>query len=806
MRTRIGLAVLLASAPASADVLVATLDQPLSEVSHTVDVRLEDGVAIYKVKRQFANAGKIADEARLELDLPTGAAATGLRIRAKDRWYDGELMEREKAAKLYQELTGFGAAQPKDPALLAWMWADKLSLQVFPVMPGQVSTVEYTLTVPTRYASGRYWMSYPRTAPDADPTGAGLPLATPIVTVHPAWGNTLTAITVDGKRAAPDTMIVLAPPKRQPWEIDANASYASSVIDVPASTAAAKPGTTGKVTLAIQHTYKSDLRVALIAPTGEHVVLFDRQGGGDNNLAGVFPFTLARPTKATGAWRLVVSDHAGLDNGSIDAWSIALGETTVPAGDVPVFIPDAPESATDAGLATIAVAPPAISMWNARLGKVVASATHAFGRLEVDTSPQLVPLPKAAQLVFVIDASYSVTEPMIDAQLAIVRQYVAHVPDAQVEIVLVRRDATRLWNDFISAAPAKLRTALADAQTGGKLALGNGSALDKGLALAQAALAKRTGPRRIVVMTDRLVRTAITAPAVAAVIAKLPADIVVHAIVPKLDDDDHVELTRDDGDAFAPIATKHHGIFTELTGLPTTRTTLAAAEKQLGPVILELVRPTRIEKLAVDGGFTLADTVLREGEGLRLFAKAKTAPNQVTLTGVLWSDPVKKTVLVNDAFSRSTAAFVFGEDEHHDLSPAEQMTVALLGRAVSPVTSYVAYEPGTRPSTIGLRGHGSGTGSGYGMGHGMGGLAMRARSPLDWRTIIDAKACVATHKPATAWRVPLVIETTRAEVVDVTTTDASPFAACIVEATWQVRLDAGRFDSVRDSFSIVLTP
>ena len=149
---------------ARADILRATLEQPMFEVSHTVDVRIEDGVAVYKVKRQFANPGKVADEARLEIDLPTGAAATGLRIRAKDRWYDGELMEREKAAKLYQELTGFGAAQPKDPALLAWMWADKLSLQVFPVMPGQVSTVEYTLTVPTRYAGGRYWVSYPRTA------------------------------------------------------------------------------------------------------------------------------------------------------------------------------------------------------------------------------------------------------------------------------------------------------------------------------------------------------------------------------------------------------------------------------------------------------------------------------------------------------------------------------------------------------------------------------------------------------------------------------------------------------------------
>ncbi len=76
----------------------------------------------------FANPGKIADEVGLAIDLPSGAAATGLRIRAHDRWYDGDLMERGAAAARYHELTGLGAYAPKDPALLQWMWADKLYL------------------------------------------------------------------------------------------------------------------------------------------------------------------------------------------------------------------------------------------------------------------------------------------------------------------------------------------------------------------------------------------------------------------------------------------------------------------------------------------------------------------------------------------------------------------------------------------------------------------------------------------------------------------------------------------------------
>src|SRR5262245_17917266 len=187
--------------PAAADVLDATLDQPIYEVSHAVAITIKDGVAVYKVRRVFANPGKRADEAALEIDLPPGAAATGLRIRARDRWYDGDLIEAEKAARLYHQLTGMGAFPAKDPALLQWMWADKLYLQVFPVLPGATSTVEYTLTVPTQYAGGQLFLSYPRLAPtrgaeDDAKKARGLPLAAPVVTVHPAWGDATTRLVI----------------------------------------------------------------------------------------------------------------------------------------------------------------------------------------------------------------------------------------------------------------------------------------------------------------------------------------------------------------------------------------------------------------------------------------------------------------------------------------------------------------------------------------------------------------------------------------------------------------------------------
>jgi subtilisin-like proprotein convertase family protein len=789
---------------ARADALHATREQPLFEVSHTVDIRVEDGVAIYKVRRQFANPGKVADEAGLAIDLPYGAAATGLRLRAHDVWYDGELMERDKAAALYHELTGLGAYRPKDPALLQWIWADKLYLQVFPVMPGQVSTVEYTLTVPTRYVGGRYFVSYPRIEASAsvgtDRDGATLHLATPIVTVHPSWGDALTPIFVDNQRAAVDTPIVLVPPPRQPWQdtvhAEGGASYVASAIEIPASSHTSKTFATAKITFDIRHTYRSDLKVELVTPEGTSIVLHDRKGGGDNDLKGTRELQLPPGTHGAGTWRLVVSDHAALDTGTLDSWQLDIGDTTAPAKDTPVFIPDAPEYGSDAGVASIAIAPPHLATWTARLGRVVASPEHAFARLEIDVAPQLVPTPKRAQVVFAVDASFSVGSELLDAQLAVIRAYLTHLPDAEVELVVYRRRAQRLFGRFVPAA--EVDAALAGARARGALALGNGSALDDAAKLAGTLLADRRGPRRLVIATDELVRSSLTKSAALASLAALPADVVVHVIVPEADHDDRPSLSRDDGHDLAPLATRHHGIFARIHGLP------VETIKTLAPTVLELVRPTRIESFTV-AGVKVDDTVLHEGDGVRVMVLDKAAPARVVLAGKLWSDPIRREVDATEAFSRQTAAFVFGADEHQTLSQAEQLKVAMYGRAVSPVTSYVAFEPGTRPSPIGLEwgfgrsGFGpGGGGSGYGSGSGT-----SLKQP-DFAKLVDASACVRQVKPAAGWSVHMSVETTKDEIVDVTAVDATqPMAACLIETVWAIRLDS-RFVFQRDTFDFTL--
>src|SRR6185436_8927977 len=130
-------------------------------------------------------------------------------------------------------------------------------------------------------------------------------------------------------------------------------------------------------------------------------------------------------------------------------------------------------------------------------------------------------------------------------------------------------------------------------------------------------------------------------------------------------------------------------------------------------VVLELVRPTRIDGVALTGSSALGvRDVLHEGEGLRLFEPltAAEAPSTLSLTGKLWSDPVRLDLTATPAASAATAALVFGADQHDQLSEDEQKLVALAGRAVSPVTSYLAIEPGVRPSKIGFD-EGGGVGS-----------------------------------------------------------------------------------------------
>ncbi|HJL14893.1 MAG TPA: proprotein convertase P-domain-containing protein [Sandaracinaceae bacterium LLY-WYZ-13_1] len=101
---------------------------------------------------------------------------------------------------------------------------------------------------------------------------------------------------------------------------DDDPSGASSTIEVT------EPGTISSlaVDVDITHTYRGDLRVTLVSPSGEEALLFDRDGGSQDDLVETFTTAAFNGLDAEGTWELVVSDNAGADTGTLNSWSMEI--------------------------------------------------------------------------------------------------------------------------------------------------------------------------------------------------------------------------------------------------------------------------------------------------------------------------------------------------------------------------------------------------------------------------------------------------------------------------------------------------
>jgi bacillolysin len=80
--------------------------------------------------------------------------------------------------------------------------------------------------------------------------------------------------------------------------------------------------------MVIEHTYIGDLRVILTSPSGESVVLHDRQGGSSRDIIATYNLdsypglSAFAGDRVKGDWTLSVSDHAGVDTGKLMFWEL----------------------------------------------------------------------------------------------------------------------------------------------------------------------------------------------------------------------------------------------------------------------------------------------------------------------------------------------------------------------------------------------------------------------------------------------------------------------------------------------------
>lgn len=88
----------------------------------------------------------------------------------------------------------------------------------------------------------------------------------------------------------------------------------------------------------IAHSYTGDLTVQLVSPSGTTCLLHDRSGGSNDDIrtwydtetAPAEPLSVFNGENAFGDWKLIVTDHAGGDEGSIDGWTLEVCGDGIP--------------------------------------------------------------------------------------------------------------------------------------------------------------------------------------------------------------------------------------------------------------------------------------------------------------------------------------------------------------------------------------------------------------------------------------------------------------------------------------------
>lgn len=446
---------------------------------------------------------------------------------------------------------------------------------------------------------------------------------------------------------------------------------------------------------------------------------------------------------------------------------------------------------------TIELRPHNVPTLDGALASVTLGEGRHLVRSSIAAAPRLAEAPRGAHVVVLFDASRS--HHAASPALAAVRAYLGSMPEATVEFLTFDREVRAPIGRALPVAAALARLAELS------ITLRNGSQLDQALARADAILqTSAASTRRVVVITDTLTRSTLGPEPIGSMPWRSGA--VVHfAIVA----DGEPRTARDDHSPWATLPRRTGGLFWRSASA-------SAVDAEARVVFEEWARPKRVDRLSFSG---LDDTFerpgeLAEGEEIEHFAIARTPVERMSIAGELWSKPIAATFVPTEERNKLASALVFGSDLWRDLSEPEQMQLAVRGRAVSPVTSYLAIEPGVRPSTEGLVFLVGGEELGIGgpdvvMASFSGGHA-QLRSGLDtYRWLCDEIAKIAKSCTGSAGDVSAIIESTLDEIVDVRDVTLAPARdakaeACVLEHAWNLRLPDG-FDALLEVHTVKAT-
>lgn len=457
---------------------------------------------------------------------------------------------------------------------------------------------------------------------------------------------------------------------------------------------------------------------------------------------------------------------------------------------------------------TLALVPAQRDPVELELASIDTGNDRALVHWRVTVAPELSQLPNRARVVVALDLSRSLDTAAIEAQRHAALAYLEHfrAPELAAEVAVFGFDhAIRpLTDGFVSAdlASGELR--------GAALERGNGSAVDLALAEAGRLLASSStkAPRRVLVLTDFATASSRSLADHQALAEDSKA--IVHFAELAVDEPG---LVRDDRHGWASIAAATEGVVWQAS---TWIDDDPGARQLAVEVFEEWARPIRIDDpridLDVSGESYALWTSIDEGQGVEEQNLIATTAERLTFTGRLWNRPLEHQAKRSQSLSKRWAALVFGHWLADGLERTEMLKLAFLGGAVSPVTSYLAIEPGVRPSAEGIerlptqgligKGGGGGTGSGYGIGSGAG-----FGGRLDRQAWLDDQLGAAWQRCGGAGqRGTITLETTYEEIVDFTLTGPTDLAltTCMSSQIWALLLPADDFVDDRTNWKIEL--
>jgi len=145
------------------------LTAQLDLASVHIDAHVSGHLVAYEVEHRFDNPTSEVLEGTFRFPLPDGAVVTGLAMEIDGTLMEGEVLEKERARKIYQDIVD----SMQDPALLEWEQGNTFKLRVFPIEPESQKRVVLRYLAPLHRSVTAYGEQWQVVVPTAAPTLQG---------------------------------------------------------------------------------------------------------------------------------------------------------------------------------------------------------------------------------------------------------------------------------------------------------------------------------------------------------------------------------------------------------------------------------------------------------------------------------------------------------------------------------------------------------------------------------------------------------------------------------------------------------